>query len=173
MRGEGVTSPHTETVTQDLAVPTPSHRVPDWIGRAGQRIGWVHQTERNKARSSRGVCFLQPRQHPAPTGPSLHREARRHHPVSTDPSTHTTDHPALQSPSCSGPGIRTESPRPGAQLAANAEMALGVPPQAAPGLQVNDRTCIRCYCCHEFCPEQAIDLKPGRFAWLFKPLERL
>jgi uncharacterized protein (DUF362 family)/Pyruvate/2-oxoacid:ferredoxin oxidoreductase delta subunit len=38
---------------------------------------------------------------------------------------------------------------------------------------VNDDTCIRCYCCHEFCPEKAIDLRPGRFAWLFRPLERL
>lgn len=38
---------------------------------------------------------------------------------------------------------------------------------------VDDTTCIRCYCCHEFCPEKAIDLVSGRFAWLFRPLERL
>ena len=48
-----------------------------------------------------------------------------------------------------------------------------IDPQTETDRQVNDATCIRCYCCHEFCPEQAIDLKPGRFAWLFRPLERL
>jgi len=38
---------------------------------------------------------------------------------------------------------------------------------------VDDAGCIRCYCCHEFCPVQAIDLVPGRWAWLFRPLERM
>lgn len=38
---------------------------------------------------------------------------------------------------------------------------------------VDDATCIRCYCCHEFCPEKAIDLQQGRLAWLFRPLERV
>jgi len=28
--------------------------------------------------------------------------------------------------------------------------------------QVNDKTCIRCYCCHEFCPEKAIRLTRWR-----------
>ncbi|MCP4251295.1 MAG: iron-sulfur protein, partial [bacterium] len=39
--------------------------------------------------------------------------------------------------------------------------------------KVDDSACIRCYCCHEFCPERAIELKPGRFAWMFRPLDRL
>ncbi len=30
--------------------------------------------------------------------------------------------------------------------------------------RLNDRTCIRCYCCHEFCPVKAIDLKKSLLA---------
>jgi len=41
-----------------------------------------------------------------------------------------------------------------------------------PGLpvhqQVNDRTCIRCYCCHEFCPSKAIRLKRSVLDRLFR-----
>ncbi len=48
-----------------------------------------------------------------------------------------------------------------------------VDPRRKEGGGVDDATCIRCYCCHEFCPVQAIDLVPGRWAWLFRPLERL
>lgn len=48
-----------------------------------------------------------------------------------------------------------------------------IDPRADGARHVDDATCIRCYCCHEFCPAQAIELRPGRFAWLFKPLERL
>ena len=32
-------------------------------------------------------------------------------------------------------------------------------PELEPGCEVNDLTCIRCYCCHEFCPVKAIELK--------------
>jgi Fe-S-cluster-containing hydrogenase component 2 len=28
--------------------------------------------------------------------------------------------------------------------------------------KVNDRTCIRCYCCHEFCPVKAVYLERTR-----------
>ncbi len=34
-----------------------------------------------------------------------------------------------------------------------------IDPEMPPGRQVNVRTCIRCYCCHEFCPAKAIGLK--------------
>lgn len=33
-------------------------------------------------------------------------------------------------------------------------------PDAPPNRQIDDDACIRCYCCHEFCPHHAIDLKP-------------
>jgi len=38
-----------------------------------------------------------------------------------------------------------------------------IDPRREAARQVNDKTCIRCYCCHEFCPEKAIRL---RKSWL-------
>jgi len=32
----------------------------------------------------------------------------------------------------------------------------------------NHRTCIRCYCCMETCPEAAISLKKGKLQWMLK-----
>lgn len=32
-------------------------------------------------------------------------------------------------------------------------------PKLPPGKELDSMTCIRCYCCHEFCPVKAIDLK--------------
>jgi Fe-S-cluster-containing hydrogenase component 2 len=32
------------------------------------------------------------------------------------------------------------------------------------GQPVDDHRCIHCYCCHEFCPSQAIDLRVPRMA---------
>lgn len=37
-----------------------------------------------------------------------------------------------------------------------------IDPTAPPGKEVDDRRCIRCYCCHEFCPVKAISLTRSR-----------
>jgi ferredoxin len=40
-------------------------------------------------------------------------------------------------------------------------------PKSEPGRQVEDDRCIACYCCHEFCPHQAIELvQPWLTRWL-------
>jgi len=35
---------------------------------------------------------------------------------------------------------------------------------------VDEHTCIRCYCCHEVCPERAIDLETP---WLARLMTRI
>lgn len=45
-------------------------------------------------------------------------------------------------------------------------------PQAPPGQRLDEDRCIHCYCCHEFCPHQGIEL---RASWLarYVPLDAL
>ncbi len=37
---------------------------------------------------------------------------------------------------------------------------------------VDQGICIRCYCCHEFCPDRAVHLVPGRVSRFFASKER-
>ncbi|MFA6815665.1 MAG: DUF362 domain-containing protein [Lentisphaeria bacterium] len=42
-----------------------------------------------------------------------------------------------------------------------------IQPFAKGGPKLNDKTCIRCYCCHEFCPAKAIELRPSLLDKIF------
>ena len=48
----------------------------------------------------------------------------------------------------------------------SSSLSAQVSPWAGKKVVIDDRRCIRCYCCQEFCPHDAIELKApflGRF----------